>query len=317
MFASVICQRVRGADALSFHNKSFSNNIGNRASLREWHIILSSLLVVDRLYRSKQKKSVPPCVILLRQHSGRLSNRLLMLATAFGLTLTHDCHLIISPPIGEELEQTFDLNLSRSLIISRIWLTIQRISSDHTRWILANLPIFYRLCSFHSATAAFQTIDCSSCADVLRYSTDQFDSYRHSCSAWWFFPVRKISSDLYIWAAMAYFAQKYPSALFIIATDDRSYCQKTLCDHLIITVGTFGWWTAFLLYNQQGEMITDANEDHGPIDVSCSSENYFPPSFSFLNQNRLKVIVSRWSSSNLGWSSSSSSLLFFCSFSHG
>ncbi|CAF1234421.1 unnamed protein product [Rotaria sordida] len=121
-----------------------------------------------------------------------------------------------------------------------------------------------------------------------------------------FLLVRRASSDQYILNAMNHFVSKYHLVRFIIATDDKSYCRKlfnkrndviftpnsfsaahdltvlTLCDHLIITVGTFGWWGAFL-NNKTGEILTDSKADFSPIDVNCARDAYFPYWFSFLN----------------------------------
>ncbi|CAF0935587.1 unnamed protein product [Adineta ricciae] len=122
-----------------------------------------------------------------------------------------------------------------------------------------------------------------------------------------FLLVRRVSSDKYIFTAMSYFQLKYVLVKFIIVSDDKSYCQQrfahqnnvfitpnsfsatddlallTRCDHLIITAGTFGWWSAFLLHNQFGEVISDSKVDGTPIDANCRREDYFPPWFSFLN----------------------------------
>ncbi|CAF1430282.1 unnamed protein product [Adineta ricciae] len=119
---------------------------------------------------------------------------------------------------------------------------------------------------------------------------------------------RPVSSDKYIFNAMSYFQLKYRLVTFLIVSDDKLYCQKlfnrtnnvlitpksfaaiedlailTMCDHLILTVGTFGWWAGFLLNNKVGEIIIDSKPDHSPLDVNCRQEDYFPPWFSFLNK---------------------------------
>ncbi|CAF0830791.1 unnamed protein product [Adineta ricciae] len=123
-----------------------------------------------------------------------------------------------------------------------------------------------------------------------------------------FLSIRRVSSLKYIFQAMSYFQMKYGLVTFVIVSDDKVYCQKTfahrnnvvitpssfsaaedlatlaMCDHAIITVGTFGWWGAFLLHNESGEVISDSKPDHSPLDVKCRHEDYFPYWFSFLNK---------------------------------
>ena len=75
---------------------------------------------------------------------------------------------------------------------------------------------------------------------------------------------------------MNYFREKYSNVTFIVASDDKMWCQKYLakndvivtsiensaeldfailknCNHSIISVGTFGFWTGYLHLN--GEVI--------------------------------------------------------------
>jgi galactoside 2-L-fucosyltransferase 1/2 len=122
-----------------------------------------------------------------------------------------------------------------------------------------------------------------------------------------FIGQRKISSDKFIFDAMTYYKTKYHSVNFIFVSDDKLYCRNvfgkrndtfftpnsftpamdmailTLCDHIIITVGTYGWWAGFLLHNRTGEILTDAKPNHSPLDVNCEPSVFFPSWFSFLN----------------------------------
>ncbi|CAF1436755.1 unnamed protein product [Adineta steineri] len=118
---------------------------------------------------------------------------------------------------------------------------------------------------------------------------------------------RRVSSEKYIFNAMSHFIAKYHSVIFVIVSDDKKYCRKTygqknnvlvtpdsfsvvddlatltLCEHIILTAGTFGWWGAFLLHNRLGNILTDSKSDHSPIDANCRADDYFPSWFSFLN----------------------------------
>lgn len=105
----------------------------------------------------------------------------------------------------------------------------------------------------------------------------------------------------YILNAMDYFSSKYPNVYFIVTSDDKSYChdltQKRLnvmitpssfsvtddftalilCQHSIVTGGTYGWWAGFLT---NGEVTHDLVYPSG-----CEQrEHYYPPWF-LLNGN--------------------------------
>jgi hypothetical protein len=80
-----------------------------------------------------------------------------------------------------------------------------------------------------------------------------------------FIDYKMASSDEYVFNALEYYTTRYPNAHFIVASDDKSYCETlfrdrtnifltpssfspgddlitlSLCQHSIITGGTFGW----------------------------------------------------------------------------
>ncbi len=109
------------------------------------------------------------------------------------------------------------------------------------------------------------------------------------------------SDDSHIFKAMRYFSTKYRKCIFIMASDDKNYCMRTfgkqknviitprhfslsedlaalaLCQHSIITTGSFGWWSAFLaggnvLHNIRYIQNTSTTYD-------CNSDDYIPPWF--------------------------------------
>ncbi|KAL3871058.1 hypothetical protein ACJMK2_039081 [Sinanodonta woodiana] len=103
----------------------------------------------------------------------------------------------------------------------------------------------------------------------------------------------------YIHKSMNYFRDRYNNTLFVICSDDMSWCKENIggnndtvfsnfdnpgsvmamlsfCDHVIITSGTFGWWGAWLAggnvvyfkgYPRPGSVI----------DKGMCREDYYPP----------------------------------------
>lgn len=122
-----------------------------------------------------------------------------------------------------------------------------------------------------------------------------------------FLYYRQVSSMNFIVEAMDYFKKKYSNVIFLIASDDKDFCKRTygnvlnivitptsftagedlaalaMCHHMIVTVGTFGWWAGFLT---NGEVLHDVrfSKTLTPLDNNCTQNNYLPPSFLFFNK---------------------------------
>ena len=111
----------------------------------------------------------------------------------------------------------------------------------------------------------------------------------------------KIDTSLeYLTSSMNHYRRKYINVRFLIASDDKPYAKKTLgdqtdvfitpdgffsgddlaavalCDHTVVTAGSYGWWAAWLA---GGDVIHDLNYPVGF--QNCLHEHYFPPWFVF------------------------------------
>ena len=121
--------------------------------------------------------------------------------------------------------------------------------------------------------------------------------------------IRKSLNDGYLSApseyferAMRYYQDRFKHVVFVIASDDHTWCRSTFkvqlnnvsaclpssgdpaedmsmlaqCDHTIVSVGSFGWWAAFLA-NGQVVYYKDWPRKGSPVDVRTKKEDLFPP----------------------------------------
>ncbi|CAF1389144.1 unnamed protein product [Adineta steineri] len=117
---------------------------------------------------------------------------------------------------------------------------------------------------------------------------------------------RTVSTIEYFDKAIAYFTKRYENrVLFIVASDDKSYCRKffrnrqqiivtpdtftrevdlavlSLCTDMIASSGTFSWWAAALA---GGIVVHDEQfpRRNSSLEALCPRSLYYPPWFLFL-----------------------------------
>ena len=104
----------------------------------------------------------------------------------------------------------------------------------------------------------------------------------------------QLVGEVYFTRAMDYFRKKFPSSLFVVASDDMDWCRNHLkpinndvvfagnrntenpaedmallaaCNHTIISYGNFGFWSAYL---GGGEVILAGNISRMPTELQHS-----------------------------------------------
>ena len=104
----------------------------------------------------------------------------------------------------------------------------------------------------------------------------------------------------YINKAMSFFNTRLNDPLFIVLSDDKSWCKTnlnrtntvispfdtpyvdlalmTLCDHVIVTSGTFGWWGAWL---SNGNVVyyKDYPRPNSSFETQFNRHDYYPASW--------------------------------------
>ena len=114
----------------------------------------------------------------------------------------------------------------------------------------------------------------------------------------WMRQGRVVANKSYINKAMSYFRRRFRHAHFVVCSDDMQWCRKnirssdvtfsefkepiidmailSLCDHVIITVGTFSWWAGFL----SGGTVVYLNDYPVPgseLEKFAPRDIYYPP----------------------------------------
>ena len=106
------------------------------------------------------------------------------------------------------------------------------------------------------------------------------------------------ANELYLLRAMEYFRQLYKNVGFVVASDDIRWCKEklqgddvvfseglssavdlsvlSLCNHTVMTTGTFGWWASYLA---GGTVIYYKNwpRHKSPLEAYVKKEDYFLP----------------------------------------
>ncbi|XP_013411914.2 galactoside 2-alpha-L-fucosyltransferase 2-like [Lingula anatina] len=111
----------------------------------------------------------------------------------------------------------------------------------------------------------------------------------------------KVADAAYIHRAMAYFKDRYPDSIFIVCSDEIPWCKKnipdtdgnvvfteesnpayvdlailSLCNHTIMTVGTFSWWAAWLA-GGEATYYADWPQQGSGFEGSMNKSDYFLP----------------------------------------
>jgi FkbM family methyltransferase len=119
--------------------------------------------------------------------------------------------------------------------------------------------------------------------------------------------------EQYFKNAMQYFTRKYGDVQFFVASNDISWCKKqpffkgthiisekhtaaqdmailANCDHVIISLGTFGWWSGLL---SGGEVVYYENEfnmEHNINKGKVATEDYYPSKWKKMNAKSQAII---------------------------
>ncbi|XP_053392394.1 galactoside 2-alpha-L-fucosyltransferase Sec1-like [Mercenaria mercenaria] len=103
----------------------------------------------------------------------------------------------------------------------------------------------------------------------------------------------------FIYKAINFCEINFKKAIFFVLSDDIKWCRKnikrdvkfssfndpgydlalmTLCDHVVVTSGTFGWWGAWLS-NGTAIYFNDYPRPNSLLDEQFSREDYYPPNW--------------------------------------
>ncbi|CAF3033630.1 unnamed protein product [Rotaria sp. Silwood2] len=272
-----------------------------------------------------------------------------IIASAYGLSRLHSCHLYLTPEIIDEMKEVFILDLSPLLISSTMFNSVVYNISKPIPIIVKSAGCEYipELTRPHALSSGYvfelqgywqSYLHFSKYSDDIRerifagkksvlekvsklfadlyekmfglkcqFSLENHQSFKKqlmnsNLTTWIGIHVRRTdfvsinfsSSNEYLFTAIKYYTSYYSNVHFIAASDDKPYCENlfrnrsnisitpqsfsmgddlitlSLCEHSIITGGTFGWWAGYLA---NGQVLHDKIYPSG-----CERrEQYYPP----------------------------------------
>lgn len=117
--------------------------------------------------------------------------------------------------------------------------------------------------------------------------------------------------------AMAHFRDTYRSVLFLVVSDDMEWCKQqsifrgddvalvgsddgavdfvrlATCDHLVLTVGTFGWWAAYLGAGAKGGEVvyydSEFKMEHPTNKGNVVFEDYYPAGWTAMGRSAISA----------------------------
>lgn len=252
---------------------------------------------------------------------GRLGNQLFLLASGAGIAQHNNAKLCYSGKfIGMEF---FDVFVPKCEGETQSWHDISE--NGYARFDMPKILSNSILLGYRQSFKYFRNIDI---ATIFRIKSDYKKNAQKiitkSCDACTNIGIHvrrtdhighgylNIPNNKYFENAMSYMRKKYANVMFYLATDDILWCKTALafqtsdvvflqgtmendfavlaaCQGMILSVGTFGWWAAFLVHNTSHKDIIyqaqEFNMQHSINKNKVIIEDYYPGSWRSLDHH--------------------------------
>lgn len=225
--------------------------------------------------------------ILKVELRGRLGNQLFLLASGAGIAQHNNAKLCYSGKfIGMQL---FDLFVPKCEVVTTGWHEISE--RGFGRFDMPKISSNSILLGYRQSYKYFENINISKVFRIKsEYEKNAKSFFEHSCFGCTTVGIHvrrgdhlkyqylRITDNKYFVQAMSYMRKTYQNVMFYVASDDIEWCKKqtafkgsdvvflkgsfendfsvlVACQNMILSLGTFGWWSAFLKDKTQNSDI--------------------------------------------------------------
>ena len=272
--------------------------------------------VVERVINRKSNQSQCKRLITLEKYRGRTGNQMFEIASLLGIAFTYDLFPVI--PQGTILNKYFDLSniiANRSSIlhraskyVCRTWGKVCNFSKQ-IKTEKGNITLngyfqswkyFNNISNIIKLLFKFKDIHLKNAKNYL--SSVSIKYFHRVC-----FHIRLVPKHFkaYVLPDKTFFEKarwfyliNFKFVQFIIISNNKQWCREnfhnvnishftnpgddlallSICDHVVVTSGTFGWWGAWLSGGTTVYFDRLLNEG-SQIKLNMKKEDYYPPSW--------------------------------------
>ena len=271
---------------------------------------------VERMAFRKSNQSKCKRLITLDKYRGRTGNQMFEIASLFGIAYTYDLFPII--PQGTILNKYFDLpniygNISSTLhhasnYVCRTWAKVCNFSKQ-MKTEKGNVTLsgyfqswkyFNNIRNIIKLLFKFKDIHLKNAKDYL--SSVSIKNFHRVCFHIRLLPKYSkgyvLPDETFFEKAKRFYLNHFKFVQFIIISSNKQWCREhfhnvnishftnpgddlallSICDHVVVTSGTFGWWGAWL---SGGTTVYFDRllQEGSQVKLNMKKEDYYPPSW--------------------------------------
>ena len=271
---------------------------------------------VERKKVRESNQSQCKRLITLEKYKGRTGNQMFEIASLLGIAFTYDLLPVI--PQGTRLSKYFDLpniftnsTLQHATIYEcRTWAKVCNFSAQMKtekgnatlKGYFQSWKYFYNIRNIIKLVFKFKDIHLRNAKNYL--TSVSIKGFRRVCFHIRLLPkdsIEYVLPDFYLTfyeKVRWFYLSNFKLVQFIIVSNNKQWCKEhfhnvnitqfpnpgddlallSICDHVVVTLGTFGWWGAWLSGGRT-VYFDRVLKEGSRLNFNIKKEDYYPPSW--------------------------------------